>query len=68
MSSTPTSQWIKASASGSNGQCVEMRSHAGAVEVRDTKDHGTGPTLAFSPAAFAAWRDAAQRGELNHLA
>lgn len=69
MSTTPTSQWIKASKSGGNGgDCVEMRSHAGAVEVRDTKDHGHGPTLRLTPAEFASWLDGARRGEFDHLA
>jgi len=63
-----TSPWVKASRSGDSGNCVEMRSHAGTVEVRDTKNQGAGPALAFSPAAFAAWRDAARRGELDHFA
>ena len=60
-------QWIKASASGSNGDCVEMRQHAGAIEVRDTKAHGTGPTLGFTKAEFAAWLDGAKSGEYDHL-
>lgn len=66
MSNDPT-EWIKASASGDSGNCVEMRRHAGAVEVRDTKAHGTGPTLGFSKAEFAAWLDGAKNGEFDHL-
>jgi hypothetical protein len=66
--SDPT-QWIKASASGSSGgNCVEMRQHSQAIEVRDTKAHGAGPTLRFSCAEFSAWIDAAKNGELDHLA
>jgi hypothetical protein len=66
MNADPT-QWVKASASGGNGQCVEMRRHGQAVEVRDTKAHGQGPSLRIAPAAFAAWIDAAKKGELDHL-
>ena len=68
MSTTDPTQWIKATASGGNGSdCVEMRQHDGAVEVRDTKDHGHGPTLGFTKSEFAAWLDGAKRGEFDHL-
>jgi hypothetical protein len=68
MSETPvTTPWIKASASDSNGSCVEQRRHDGLIEVRDTKDHGTGPVLRFTAAEFAAWLDGARRGEFDHL-
>jgi hypothetical protein len=61
-------EWVKASRSGDNGgDCVEMRRHVGTIEVRDTKDDGTGPTLRFTPAEFAAWLDGAKRGEFDHL-
>ena len=59
--------WIKASASSSTGSCVEMRRNGDVVEVRDTKDGGTGPTLRFTPAEFAAWLDGAKRGEFDRL-
>jgi len=61
-------QWVKARRSGSTGDCVEMRRHDGTVEIRDTKDHGAGPTLHFTPAEFAAWLDGAKGGEFDHLA
>lgn len=67
MSSDPT-QWIKASASGGSGDCVEMRRNGVNVEVRDTKQGGDGPTLGFTKAEFAAWLDGAKRGEFDHLA
>jgi hypothetical protein len=58
--------WIKASASDSGAQCVEMRRHAGLVEVRDSKDpHG--PVLRFRADEFAAWLDGARAGEFDHL-
>ncbi len=65
MSDTP---WIKAQASTDTGSCVEMRRHHGHIEVRDTKAHGTGPTLTFTKAEKAAWLDGAAKGEFNHLA
>lgn len=64
MSTTP---WIKATKSADNNSCVEMRGNGDAVEVRDTKQHGAGPTLGFTKAQFAAWVDAAKRGELDVL-
>jgi hypothetical protein len=59
--------WIKASRSGNSGDCVEMRSRAGVIEVRDTKQNEEGPTLGFTKAEFAAWLDGAKKGEFDHL-
>jgi Domain of unknown function (DUF397) len=67
MSTDRLTDWIKASVSDSNGSCVELRRNGGAVEVRDTKQQGQGPVLAFSPAAFAAWLDGAAKGEFGEL-
>ena len=64
MNNTP---WIKASRSNEHGSCVEMRRHDDRIEVRDTKDNGTGPVLRFTPAEFAAWIDGATKGEFDHL-
>jgi hypothetical protein len=61
-----TTSWVKASASASNGECAELRRHAGMVELRDTKDRG-GPVLRFTTAEFAAWLDGARTGEFDHL-
>jgi hypothetical protein len=48
--------WRKSSYSGNNGgDCIETASVAGAVLIRDTKDHGAGPVLGFPPAAWAAF-------------
>jgi hypothetical protein len=62
-----TTAWIKARASDDGNSCVEQRRHAGMVEVRDTKDGGTGPVLRFTPAEYAAWLDGAGKGEFDHL-
>ena len=61
------SDWIKASRSNSEGACVEMRRQGERVEVRDSKADGTGPTLSFTSAEWAAWLDGAKRGEFDHL-
>lgn len=65
MTDTP---WQKATASDTHGSCVEQRRQDGLIEVRDTKDQGTGPVLRFTEAEFAAWLDGAKRGEFDHLA
>lgn len=53
--------WRKSSYSGgSGGNCVEIADRAGRVLVRDTKQAGTGPVLAFTA---SAWRRFA--GELK---
>jgi hypothetical protein len=45
--------WQKSSYSGGNGgPCVEV-ANADHVMVRDTTQHGAGPVLAFSTAAWA---------------
>ncbi|WP_433551071.1 DUF397 domain-containing protein [Micromonospora zamorensis] len=48
--------WRKSSRSGSNGQCVEVRDRAAAVDVRDSKAPNTG-MLSFEPAAWGAFVD-----------
>ena len=64
---TTDTPWQKATASDTHGSCVEQRRHDGVVEVRDTKDNGTGPVLRFTPAEYAAWLDGAKRGEFDYL-
>ncbi|MBT0769652.1 DUF397 domain-containing protein [Kineosporia sp. J2-2] len=68
MSTTPDpTTWIKSARSSANGSCVEMRQHAAAVEVRDTKQLGQGPILRLAPTGFADWIAGAKTGELDHL-
>jgi hypothetical protein len=51
---TLSAPWRKSSYSGNGGQnCVETASARDAVLIRDTKDHGRGPVLRFTPCAFA---------------
>jgi hypothetical protein len=53
MERVDSATWRKSSFSGSNGgNCIESASVPGAVLVRDTKDGGSGPVLAFGPAAW----------------
>ncbi|GIJ25455.1 DUF397 domain-containing protein [Micromonospora qiuiae] len=50
-------RWHKSTRSGTNqGACVEVADNLeAAVYVRDTKDHGTGPVLAFSRDSWRAF-------------
>lgn len=66
MSQDPTTPWIKARASDSNGSCVEMRRHSGMIEIRDSKDR-SGPVLRFRDDEFAAMLDGAKNAEFDHL-
>jgi Domain of unknown function (DUF397) len=51
---TLSAPWRKSSYSGNGGQsCVEAASDSAAVLIRDTKNHGHGPVLRFTPRAFA---------------
>ena len=62
----PENPWIKATRSGDGGNCVELRGHAGAVEIRDSKDPD-GPRLRLTGGGLGAWLRAARAGELDHL-
>jgi hypothetical protein len=62
-----TSPWIKAAKSGANENCVEMRRHSGAIEVRDSKNPD-GPSLRYTSCEFVAWLDGAKNGDFDHLA
>ena len=59
--------WIKAKASNSQGQCVELAQlRTGDVAIRDSKDpHG--PALVFTRAELAAFLNGARGGEFDHL-
>lgn len=47
--------WRKSSySSEQGGECVEVAAHPAAVHVRDSKDP-EGPSLSFTPAAWAAF-------------
>ena len=67
MSATEPTPWVKSALSDNTGSCVEQRRNGDLIEVRDTKDRGTGPILRFTPAEFAAWLHGARSGEFDHL-
>lgn len=57
--------WRKASASASNGNCVEVAPMpGGGVAVRDSKDP-QGPILRFTAAEWAAFADGMAAGEFD---
>jgi hypothetical protein len=54
-------RWRKASYSDNGGNCVEVGEARPGVLIRDTKDHGHGPVLRFSPAAWWRFTDRVKR-------
>lgn len=58
-------KWFKSTKSGNNGSCVEVRYRSPAIDVRDTKDHGQGPELAFTSQEWSAFVEGAKRGEFD---
>jgi hypothetical protein len=48
-----TCGWRKSRFSGASENCVEVAPTADGVLVRDTKDHGNGPVISFTAAAWA---------------
>lgn len=61
-----SADWITSSLSGPNsGQCVEIAFAPGWIGVRDTKQHGQGPVLAFTPAEWAAFVAGVRAGEFD---
>ncbi|GAA3391488.1 DUF397 domain-containing protein [Cryptosporangium minutisporangium] len=58
-------RWRKSTRSGTNGNCVEIGTAPAAVGVRDTKDGGRGPVLAFARPVWAAFLDGCKAGEFD---
>ncbi|MEU2256143.1 DUF397 domain-containing protein [Nocardia xishanensis] len=58
--------WRKSSYSGADGNCVEVAFLGGGnVAVRDTKDKGSGPILAFTPSEWDAFVSGVSAGEFD---
>lgn len=57
--------WRKSSYSSGTGNCVEVAVAGARVRVRDSKQHGHGPVLEFSPAEWAAFLRLAKTGGLS---
>ena len=57
--------WRKSKYSGPDGNCVEVAFlRDGNVGVRDTKDRGVGPALAFTPGEWDAFVTGVRAGKL----
>lgn len=58
--------WFKSSRSdGQGAQCVEVAYAADAVGVRDSKQHGAGPVLVFTPEEWRAFTEGVKSGEFD---
>ncbi len=58
--------WFTSSYTDANGSsCVEVTFLSGWIGVRDTKQHGTGPVLAFTDAEWDAFLAGARDGEFT---
>ena len=57
-------RWFKADDSNDVG-CVEVAFHGGRVGVRDTKDNGAGPVLAFTEHEWECFIKGAGKGEFD---
>ncbi|MFJ8476135.1 DUF397 domain-containing protein [Kitasatospora sp. NPDC094011] len=57
--------WQKSSYSGSNDECVEVRSAGGLVELRESDDSEV--IVRTTPAKFTTFLQGAKAGEFDHL-
>jgi Domain of unknown function (DUF397) len=57
--------WRKSSYSNSSANCVEVATADARVGVRDSKQHGNGPVLEVTRAAWEAFIRAAKDGEFD---
>lgn len=58
-------KWRKSNVSGDSG-CVEVAHDSGWIGVRDTKDNGEGPVLAFNETEWRAFISGARSGEFEY--
>jgi hypothetical protein len=60
--------WRKSSLSTYNGNCIEIgRLGGNTIGVRDTKDKGLGPVLAFTQGEWSAFLGGAKAGEFDSI-
>ncbi|MFJ9946264.1 DUF397 domain-containing protein [Kitasatospora sp. NPDC091207] len=58
-------EWQKSSFSGSGGDCVEVRTVGGLVELRESDDGDV--IVRTTPTKFAAFLQGVKAGEFDHL-
>jgi hypothetical protein len=60
--SSVRSAWRKSTYSACNGNCVEVAElRPGLIGVRDTKDAGRGPVMAFEAAAWSSFLESVKK-------
>ncbi len=60
------SGWHKSTLSSGGDNCVEVGfADDGTVGVRDTKQHGQGPVLEFTPSEWSAFVGGVRQGEFD---
>lgn len=57
--------WRTSTRSSNGSNCVEVDFTADGVELRDTKDHGAGPVLHFTPEQWRTFLDEVLAGLLS---
>ncbi|MGH3763841.1 MAG: DUF397 domain-containing protein [Pseudonocardiaceae bacterium] len=55
--------WRTSTHSNNGGDCVEVDFTAAGVEMRDSKAHGTGPIINFTPTQWAAFLNDLSSGD-----
>lgn len=62
------SGWHKSSLSSGGDNCVEVGfGDDGTIGVRDTKQHGQGPVLVFTPSEWQAFLGGVRQGEFDQV-
>ncbi|HEX6421847.1 MAG TPA: DUF397 domain-containing protein [Acidimicrobiales bacterium] len=62
------SDWRKSSLSSGGDNCVEVGfGDDGTIGVRDTKQHGQGPVLVFTPSEWQAFLGGVRQGEFDQV-
>jgi hypothetical protein len=62
-----SAKWRKSSLSTYNGNCLEVGRIGNIIGVRDTKDKGRGPVLAFTQDEWNAFLGGAKAGEFDSV-
>ncbi|MQS13037.1 DUF397 domain-containing protein [Streptomyces kaniharaensis] len=58
-------QWQKSSLSGESNECVEVRSIANRIEIRESDAPDS--VIVTTPQKYALWIEGVKRGEFDHF-